>query len=391
MARRGTPLARILRVPVTAPVPIAIVMPAFDPGGTERQMIELVRRLDRRRWHVHVACFRRTGAWLDRVADAAPIAEFPVRSFGSPDILAQVMAFGRWCRDRRIAVVHTTDLPSNIFGLPAAALARVPVRIGNRREVNPGRTIAEIACQRAAYTCAHRIVANCHAAAEQLFAEQVPPRKVRVIHNGVERHARGPSARRTRPRRIVAVANLRREKGHDVLLHAAAVVMRTFPDSRFELVGGGPELPALRATADALGLEHAVSFLGHREDVKARLEAADIFVLPSRSEAFPNAVLEAMAAGLPVVASGVGGVLEIVRQGETGLIVPPGDAAVLASAICRLMGDPPFAHGLGDAARAEVTERYSFDRMIDGFEAIYLTELARCGHLPLPQPELAAS
>jgi glycosyltransferase involved in cell wall biosynthesis len=84
-------------------------------------------------------------------------------------------------------------------------------------------------------------------------------------------------------------------------------------------------------------------------------------------------------------------VLEIVRQGETGLIVPPGDAAVLASAICRLMGDPPFAHGLGDAARAEVTERYSFDRMIDGFEAIYLTELARGGHLPLPQPELAAS
>jgi glycosyltransferase involved in cell wall biosynthesis len=299
---RGTPLADALGVPVTAPVPIAIVMPAFEPGGTERQMIELVRRLDRRRWHVHVACFRRTGAWLDRVADAAPIAEFPVRSFGSPDTLAQVMAFGRWCRDRRIAVVHTSDLPSNIFGLPAAALARVPVRIGNRREVNPGRTIAEIACQRAAYTCAHRIVANCRAAAERLFAEQVPRRKVRVIHNGVELHARGSSAPRTRPRRIVAVANLRREKGHDVLLHAAAVVMRTFPDSRFEVVGGGPELPALRATADALGLEHAVSFLGHREDVKARLEAADIFVLPSRSEAFPNAVLEAMAAGLPVVA-----------------------------------------------------------------------------------------
>ena len=118
------------------------------------------------------------------------------------------MAFGRWCRDRRIVVVHTSDLPSNIFGLPAAALAGVPVRIGNRREVNPGRTIAELACQRAAYACAHRIVANCRAAADRLFAERVPPRKVRVIHNGVELDARGPSARRNRRRRIVTVANL---------------------------------------------------------------------------------------------------------------------------------------------------------------------------------------
>jgi glycosyltransferase involved in cell wall biosynthesis len=167
--------------------------------------------------------------------------------------------------------------------------------------------------------------------------------------------------------------------------------VRAFPDARFELVGGGPELSALRAIAGALGLEHAVSFLGHRENVKARLEAADIFVLPSRSEAFPNAVLEAMAAGLPVVASGVGGVLEVVRQGQNGLIVPPGDPAELASAVCRLMADPPFAHGLGDAARAEVAVRYSFERMIDEFEAIYLEELARAGHLPLPQPELAAS
>ena len=109
------------------------------------------------------------------------------------------------------------------------------------------------------------------------------------------------------------------------------------------------------------------------------------------SHADPIKAYEYLAAGLPVVASGVGGVLEIVRQGETGLIVPPGDPAALASAVCRLMADASFAHHLGDAARAEVTGRYSFDRMIDEFEAVYLTELARGGHLPLPQPELAAS
>jgi glycosyltransferase involved in cell wall biosynthesis len=366
-------------------------MQSFDPGGTERQMIELVRRLDRSRWQVHVACFRRTGAWLARVAERAAIAHFPIRSFRRVDALTQMMAFTRWCRDRRIAVVHTTDLPTNIVGLPAAALARVRVRIGNRREVNPGRTLTEVACQRAAYTCAHRIVGNCQAAADRLLAEKVSPGKVRVIHNGVEVHARGMSGRRALPRRVVVVANLRREKGHDVLLLAAAQVARAFPDARFELVGGGPEMPALRTFARELGLESVVSFLGHREDVTARLEAADVLVLPSRSESFPNAILEAMAAGLPVVASDVGGVREVVRDAETGLMVPPGDPAGLASAICRLMADPLLAYRLGDAARAEVTARYSFGRMVDQFEALYLSELARGGHVALAKPELAAS
>ena len=378
-------------VPIAAPLPIAIVMPGFDPGGTERQMIELVRRLDRSRWRVHVACFRSTGAWLARVAERAPIAEFPIRSFRRPDTLAQMMAFARWCRDRGIVLVHTSDLPSNIFGLPGAALARVPVRIGNRREVNPGRTVKEVACQRAAYTCAHRIVANCRAAADRLIAEEVPPRKVSVIHNGVEVHTQLASGRRALPRRVIVVANLRREKGHDVLLRAAADVVHAFPDARFELVGGGPEMSALRTISAELGLERVVSFLGHREDVKARLGAADIFVLPSRSEAFPNAVLEAMAAGLPVIASAVGGVPEVIRHAATGLTVPPGDPAALASAIRRLMADPSLAQGLGDAGLAEVTARYSFDRMIDEFEALYLTELARVGYLAFPQAERAAS
>jgi glycosyltransferase involved in cell wall biosynthesis len=234
-------------------------------------------------------------------------------------------------------------------------------------------------------------VANCQAAASRLLAEGVPQGKVRVIPNGVEAHAHRAPDRRALPRRVVVVANLRREKGHDVLLRAAADVVRAFPDARVELVGGGPELPALRRLADELGLERVVSFLGHREDVTSRLDAADLFVLPSRSEAFPNAMLEAMAAGLPVVASDVGGVREVVRHAATGLIVPAGDAGALASAIRRLMADPPFAHGLGDAARTEVIARYSFDRMIDQFEALYLTELARGGPVMPPEPALAAS
>jgi glycosyltransferase involved in cell wall biosynthesis len=366
-------------------------MPSFEPGGTERQMIELIRRLDRRRWQVQVACFRRRGAWLSKVIEVAPVVEFGIRSFRHPETLGQMHAFGRWCQELGIMVVHTTDMPSNWFGLPAAAFAHVPVRIGSRREVNPGRSRLQLACQRAAYSCAHRIVANCHAAAAQLEAERVPSRQVRVIFNGVQRHSPAPAVRSAAPRRVIVVGNLRWEKGHDVLLRAAVDIVRAVPDARFDFIGDGPELRRLQAMAEASGISHAVSFLGHREDVAARLDSADLLVLPSRSEAFPNALLEGMAAGLPVVATAVGGVLEVVRADQTGLLVPPDNAPALTAAICQLMGNPQLAGRLGTAAQADVAARYSFGRMVAAFDSLYLTELARGGHLPRRRPIPVAS
>ena len=109
-----------------APIPIGFLFSSLDPGGTERQMSELVRRLDPARWQVHVACLRAEGAWLERVREAAPVTDLEVRSFGRAETLGRARTFARWCAERRIAVVHTTDLPSNIFGQPAAALAASP-------------------------------------------------------------------------------------------------------------------------------------------------------------------------------------------------------------------------------------------------------------------------
>jgi glycosyltransferase involved in cell wall biosynthesis len=114
-----------------------------------------------------------------------------------------------------------------------------------------------------------------------------------------------------------------------------------------------------------------VEFLGHREDVPALLAGADLFVLPSRTEAFPNSAIEAMAAGLPVVCSAVGGLLDLVTPGRTGLLVDPSDPEALAAAIRSLADDPARARALGAAARAEVRSRYSFDRMVQAFEELY--------------------
>jgi len=374
-----------------ARLPIAFVLTSFEPGGTERQMIELVRRLDRSRWNVYVACFRAHGAWFERAAEAAEsVATFPIDSFKSRGMLRQMWAFARWCRSQRIAVVHTAALPSNVFGLPAAALARVPVRVGNRRELNPGKSRAAIVLQRAAYSCAHVIVANSGAAADRLRREYVPGPKVTVIPNGLDATPHAPRPPRARLRKIVMVANLRVEKGHDVLIDAAADVLRAVPDAQFDLVGAGPELDDLRARARARGVADAVTFAGHCGDIAARLADADVFVLPSRSEAFPNAVLEAMAAGLPIVASAVGGILELIDDGRTGVLIPAGDHRALAHALCRVIADAPHAARLGEAARVDACARYSFDRMVAAFEQLYLTELARRGFVSAA-PELAAS
>jgi L-malate glycosyltransferase len=360
----------------SAPVPLAFVMSSFDPGGTERQMIELARRLDRSRWAVHIACFRARGGWFDRAAEAAEsVAEFPVRTFKSLDLLNHIGAFARWCRAQQIAVVHTTDLPSNIFGLPGAALARVPARIANRREINPGRSALEIALQRAAYAGAHRIIANSRAAADRLAHELVPAAAVTVVPNGLDTEQFAPRSPRTPLRNVVVVANLRPEKGHDVLVDAAPAILSRFPDARFELIGGGSERSALETRARERGVLHAFTFPGHCDDVAARLSAGDIFVLPSRSDASPNAVVEAMAAGLPIVASAVGGIVELVEHENTGMLVPPDRPDALADSVCRLMADGPLAEGLGAAARAVAHERHSFDRMVAAFDAVYEAEL----------------
>jgi L-malate glycosyltransferase len=366
---RGVPQDRI---------PIAIVLSSFEPGGTERQMSELIRRLDRRRFRVHAVCFRRTGLWLRRVEAAAyEVADFPLRSFKSPATVYTMVRFARWLRSRRIAIVHACDLYANIFALPAAALAGVPIRIGSRRElIPPDRTRARLTAQSLSYRAARRIVANSNAAAAQLLREGIPDEQIVVIPNGVDVAAFTPHDGRARGRVICTVANLRPEKGHDVLLRAAAHVLQWVPDARFRIVGDGPLRGALEDLAISLGIVRAVDFLGHREDVARLLVESDVCAFPSRTEAFPNGVIEAMAAGLPVVASGVGGILELIEDGRNGLLVSPDDEHALAAAILRLLSDGDTAACLGRAARATIEERCSFDRMVSTFEQLYASELA---------------
>jgi glycosyltransferase involved in cell wall biosynthesis len=359
------------------PVSIGVFLTSFWPGGTERQTLELVRRLDRRRFSVHVACFHREGDWLPLVEEYADsVSEFPVSSFTSGSVLRAAGAFRSWCRERAIAVLHAGDLYANIFALPLAASAGVPVRVGSRRELNPDKTAAQLAAQRCAYVFAHKVVANSSAAVRRLRQEGVLRRAIARIANGIDLDAFHPAARPAALERLVTVARLRREKGHDTLVEAFAVVAREVPGASLTVAGDGPLRAELAERVAALGLEARVHFTGHCGDVPAALRGHGAFVLASRSEAFPNAVIEAMASGLPVVATAVGGIPELIEHGRNGILVQPGRAEELARALVDLLLRPSFARALGRKARVDVVARYSFDRMVREFESLYLAEIA---------------
>jgi glycosyltransferase involved in cell wall biosynthesis len=379
-------------VPRGRPYPIAFLLTSFDVGGTERQMAELIHRLDRAEFEVHVACFHRRGALEGRATEgAASTASFPIESFGQPLALRQLLAFARWCRRIGARIVHTCELYSNIFGLPGAALAGVQLRIANRRElVTPDKSRRQLATQRLAYRAAHVVVANSTAAAAQLRREGVPSRKIRTIPNGVDCELFSPSGRAGRIRRVITVANLRPEKGHDTLIASAASIVCHRGDVEFWIVGDGPLRASLERHVQIRGLATRVHFLGERTDVPALLAASDLFVLPSQSEACPNGVLEAMAAGLPIVASRVGGVPELLDSGETGVLVEPDAPERLAEAVIGLMNRPEVALRLGQAAREAAQRRFSLDRMVASFECLYLAELDKRGVGREPGRELAA-
>ncbi|MGH9309515.1 MAG: glycosyltransferase [Vicinamibacterales bacterium] len=204
---------------------------------------------------------------------------------------------------------------------------------------------------------ASAIVTTCRAFADGLTRRGLDPSKIQVLHNAVtEDDLAARSDRRDRRElTVLSVGRLSREKGHDVLLRAFALMARNdSPPCKLILAGEGPEREWLARLANRLGMDRVVTFRGAVSNPAALYECADLFALPSHSEGSPNALLEAMAAGMPVVASDVGGVAEIVAHGRTGLLVRRGDTQALAASLQRLAADPDLRRQLGAAARAHV-------------------------------------
>jgi len=280
-----------------------------------------------------------------------------------------------------VQVVQCFDFYSNLFAIPLARLCGVPVILASRRDEANMRTLAQRRAERWSYCLATGVVTNAEAIKDQLVTrDRVSSEKVWVIHNGLdldrfdphERSASEKTVSRRQELTVAVVANLRPEKGHLVFLDAVQQLRKLNPHVRYLIVGDGIMREKIETRVSELGLIGHVQLTGHVKDIPALFRSVDIAVLPSlRNEGLPNAVMEAMAAAVPVVATDTGGTSELVLDGLTGFVVKPGDPAALSDCIGRLCGDAEARHKMGEAGRRRVVDHFTIDGMATKFEALY--------------------
>ncbi len=370
---------------------------SFAEGGTERQAIQLVNALHLGgEWRVSVSAHSSAGPLLQMLAPELRerLAIYPLRRFASWHTVRQLRAFGAHLRRVGADIVHTHGFYPNTFGTCAARLAGVAVRIASKREERALRTTPRAALEGLALARATHIVANCGAIRAQLHERGFGVGRISTIHNAVAPE-RTPAVYRTaaaiatdvatdvapvagESHLITMVANFHHDaKDHATFLRAARRVVDAAPETRFTLAGEGPHRLAIQRLCTSLGLSDHVCFTGYCAEIPSLLARSTVCVLTSRSEGSPNAVLEYMAAGRPVVATDVGGVSETVIDGVTGILVRPGDDASIAAAILRLLSDGALRKRMGAAASARVREEFSLVRQLDAVSALYRSELAR--------------
>jgi glycosyltransferase involved in cell wall biosynthesis len=361
-------------------------------GGTENQFMTLARRLDRSHFDLEFACLRRWGPFVKELGQLQiPLEEYQVSTFRSVQALAQQARLARHIARNGISIVHAYNFYGNVFAVPPARLV-APVVIASIRDRAPYLTAMQKRVQRYACQFADCVLVNADAVKDWLIGEGYDASNIVVIRNGVDM-ARfdGPPAAAslrselgipTEARLVTVVSRLTRLKGIENFLEATAALKPLYPDARFLIVGetapsDRPYLTELTDLATSLGVADRVIFTGLRSDVAAVLGCADVAVMPSLNEALSNVLLESMAAGAPVVATRVGGTPEALRDGETGLLVPPGDSGAIATAVARLLDDRELATRLGRAARQLISAKFSVEQMVRSTEDLYMELLAR--------------
>jgi glycosyltransferase involved in cell wall biosynthesis len=353
-------------------------------GGTEGQFVELGRGLDRSRWLLHVACIRAEGPLRSRLQQAG-LEPWSCGggSFLSPRFLLTVLRLARRIRALKVDLLHSFDFYSNILAIPAARLARVPVIIASQRDLGELRPLYQHRVHAAVLNLATHVLVNSTAVSGRLQGTRAARTgHLSVIYNGVDVTRFAPAEASGEPfeRTVVGVlANLRPYKGLLHLVEAAAHVIRAVPRARFEIWGEGPLRAELEARIQVLGLTHVIRLNGATNAPEEALRRCHLFVHPSLSEASSNVVLEAMATGLPVVATTAGGTPALVEHDRSGLLVPPGDSRALADALLSVLNDSGLADRLAIAARARAVSEFAMDRMLQRVEALYLGVLGLDG------------
>jgi glycosyltransferase involved in cell wall biosynthesis len=342
---------------------------SLDMGGAEKLLVEFARHADRRRFASRVVSLTSRGVLADEIeATGCPVTTLDAGHGFRPSLFLRLARlFRRW----QVDVIHTHDDRQHIYGTVAALLAGVGRVIHTRHGQSLNLTARQRRLVGFLSRFTDRFVCVSRDSARLAVEQGVRADKVCTLWNGIDT-TRFPNFGPRGEGPAVIVARLVPEKDMETLLRAVDLVRREEPSFQLEIAGDGVCLPQLRALAVALNLGDHVRFLGPTRDVPALLARAQLFVLSSISEGVSLTLLEAMATGLAVVATNVGGNSEVVADGETGLLVPPRDPAGLAAAMLRLRRDPVERTRLGQAGRERVEEHFDVRRMVANYEELYL-------------------
>jgi glycosyltransferase involved in cell wall biosynthesis len=367
------------------PVRIVYVIDKLHRAGAQVHLHQLLRGLDRQQFEASVCCLLRGGAVAEDIRGLG--LNVDVLDLGllyGHTALRRLFPLARSWRSRGVELIHTYLIGANLYGTLAARLGGVPAVVTSRRDTGFSRNwrlrLAEewlVNPRVDAVTAVSPSAARAATAERGLSAERVV-----TIPNGVDlalfdpsRHPRESARRRLglpEDERVLGViGHLSPVKGHADLFAAMALLAPRQPKVRLLVVGDGQLRGRLEQQARALGLDGRVTFTGVRDDVAEVLAALDVFVLPSHTEGMSNALLEAMAMARPLVATAVGGNLDVVRDGSDGVLVPPRDPAALAGALERLLDAPEEARLLGCAARRRAQAEFGLERMVDRYQALY--------------------
>ena len=351
----------------------------FETGGSERQFTLLAQNIGAPAFQLHLGCVSHRGPLAAHFGD---VPQFPLGGslFGWKSLRTR-LNLSRHLRHHRVQIAHAFDFYANLTLIPAARFARVPVVIGSHRQLGDLMTPAQFRAQATAFRWCDAVVCNSQAAAARLIATGLAPDKIAVIGNALpaEAFAAASAVLPKRPGvlRVGMVARMNhRYKNHSGFLRIAAQVHRRMPDAEFVLVGDGPLRPELEKEASSLGLGASAIFLGDRQDMPAVLASLDVAVLTSDSESLSNVILEAMAAGLPVVAYSVGGNSELLSH-QRGALIPAGNETSFAEAVEKLLADSALREQLGRNALQFAKENFSLDEVRQRYEELYITLLQK--------------
>jgi len=354
-------------------------------GGVERSLQVLAAGLQQRGWAVGVVLpgdgiaverFRAGGLDVDVIPAPPSLRVYGKATRGRRAAAAAAALPGYWWKLRShlrgADVVHAFDQRGAVLAGPAARLASVPL-VWHVVNVDPGRLVNPVAAR----------VAGAVIAVSRAAAQALPSSRLAVVPNAVDQRAFDVAASpESAGFDVVCAARLIEDKGVDVLVRATDLLRRDIPQVRVLVLGDAQEghesyQAEVRRLVDELRVSDAMCFKGFVDDPFAHWAGARVYVQPSRREGFGLAVAEAMASGLPVVASAVGGLPDVVGHGSAGVLVPPDDPQALADAVKALLDDPVEASRLAKAGRARVEAEYSVDAMVDGVEAVYRSLISR--------------